>query len=203
MDGYALAATIIQAFVSLAWPATICFAVWLFRSEIKPIFARLEIQHGDMRISVKDTIERIQTHEARVNVELQPKLDTPVLETHRLTELSSDELRSEVRKISLELRELDHKFMKERRNNNFFESSWKTQIDSSLELSDQQRLEWITGLRPRALSLLNELTSRADVKIENERLYPRMVIERGVLAGPDPLTEAADYLEALARRIPA
>ena len=82
------------------------------------------------------------------------------------------------------------------------DEEWKKEIDSSRAQSDEQHAIWSGGLRPIAVALMEELQRR----IFGEAPYPTdrrmMAIESGMLAGVDPIGEAAVGLESLIRQLP-
>jgi len=53
MNGYALAAEIIKAIASLAWPAAFVTAVWLFREKLIELLPNLRVKHKDWEISFR------------------------------------------------------------------------------------------------------------------------------------------------------
>jgi hypothetical protein len=59
MNGYALTAAIIQAIASLAWPAAVFGAVWLFREKLIRLLPLLQVKHKDWEASFRlDQAER-------------------------------------------------------------------------------------------------------------------------------------------------
>lgn len=53
MNGYGLAAVIIQSIASLAWPAAFVFAVWLFRQKIVQLLPLFRVKHNDWEASFR------------------------------------------------------------------------------------------------------------------------------------------------------
>src|SRR5438270_2509576 len=53
MNGYALAAEIIKAIASLAWPAAFVAAVWLFREKLIELLPNLRVKHKDWEVSFR------------------------------------------------------------------------------------------------------------------------------------------------------
>ncbi|TGQ79332.1 hypothetical protein EN850_20810 [Mesorhizobium sp. M8A.F.Ca.ET.207.01.1.1] len=60
-------ASVISSITSLAWPAAVVTAVWLFRGEIRPLLPRLHLKHKDTEVSFRQRLE-----EAEVVVERLP-----------------------------------------------------------------------------------------------------------------------------------
>ncbi|RUX97159.1 MULTISPECIES: DUF4145 domain-containing protein [unclassified Mesorhizobium] len=50
-------ASVIGSITSLAWPAAVVTAVWLFRGEIRPLLPRLHLKHKDTEISFHRRLE--------------------------------------------------------------------------------------------------------------------------------------------------
>ncbi|MGX9120368.1 DUF4145 domain-containing protein [Mesorhizobium sp. BHbsci] len=46
-------ASVISSITSLAWPAAVVTAVWLFRGEIRPLLPRLHLKHNETEISFR------------------------------------------------------------------------------------------------------------------------------------------------------
>jgi hypothetical protein len=40
-------ASVISSITSLAWPAAVVTAVWIFRGELRPLLPRLHLKHKD------------------------------------------------------------------------------------------------------------------------------------------------------------
>jgi hypothetical protein len=53
MNGYALTAEIIKAIASLAWPAALVAAVWLFREKLIELLPNLRVKHKDWEVSFR------------------------------------------------------------------------------------------------------------------------------------------------------
>ena len=79
---------------------------------------------------------------------------------------------------------------------------WENESRAIMEQSDEQNQIWNNRLRPIAMALKEELLRR----IHGEKPYPsdsRMrAIDNGILAGVDPIGEAASGLESLIRQLP-
>lgn len=59
MDGYQFTAAIFQSLVSLAWPASVVAAVWLFREKLTELLPRLRLKHKETEVSFRlDQAER-------------------------------------------------------------------------------------------------------------------------------------------------
>lgn len=82
------------------------------------------------------------------------------------------------------------------------QEEWERERNRSLEQSNEQHMVWNGGLRPIAIALRDELQRR----IFGEPPYPtehRMIaLDHGMLAGPDPIGDAAVGLESLIRQLP-
>jgi hypothetical protein len=53
MNGYGLAAAIVQALASLGWPIAFVVAVWLFRERISALLPLLRLKHKDWEMSFR------------------------------------------------------------------------------------------------------------------------------------------------------
>jgi hypothetical protein len=53
MDGYQFTAAIFQSLVSLAWPAAVVVAVWLFRGRLTELLPALRVKHKDWEASFR------------------------------------------------------------------------------------------------------------------------------------------------------
>jgi len=53
MNGYGLVAVIVQSIASLAWPAALVAAVWLFRSRLAELLPLLRVKHKDWEASFR------------------------------------------------------------------------------------------------------------------------------------------------------
>lgn len=81
-------------------------------------------------------------------------------------------------------------------------AEWARQTQADMARTDEQHIVWNSRLRPIALSLLEELQRRVFGDPPYPSGEPRMLaIENGMLAGVDPIGEAANGLESLMRRL--
>jgi hypothetical protein len=53
MDGYQFIASLVQSVVSLAWPAALVVAVWLFREKITALLPLLRFKYKDLDVSFR------------------------------------------------------------------------------------------------------------------------------------------------------
>ncbi|MER8852186.1 DUF4145 domain-containing protein [Mesorhizobium australicum] len=105
-------ASVIASVASLAWPAAVVAAVWLFRGEIRPLLPRLRLKHKDTEISF-----RLDEAEKAVGQLPPPSADSPpappeeLSRFERIADISPRsallELRREVEDV---LRSEDRKF---------------------------------------------------------------------------------------------
>jgi len=75
MDGYQFIASLVQSVVSLAWPAAIVIAVWLFRGKLTELLPRLKLKHKDTEVSFRleqAEKEAEEIEQAPVSAEMQP-----------------------------------------------------------------------------------------------------------------------------------
>jgi hypothetical protein len=53
MDSYQFIASIVQSFVSLAWPAALVICVWLFREKLNELLPRFRAKYKDVEVSFR------------------------------------------------------------------------------------------------------------------------------------------------------
>lgn len=66
---------------------------------------------------------------------------------------------------------------------------------------ERERLLFRNDIRPEMMAMLRELSRRAGVAFPNDETRQMTAVEHGMLAGPEPLSEVADYIDTIARRL--
>lgn len=205
MNGYGLAAVIIQSVASLAWPAAIVASVYIFRSKLGELLPRLQIKHGESQVSfarIGELVEQVQEHEvSEINKAAITLSAQPSAATANLTTLSNDEIRIRVEDVALKMRELELRFRRERDVPRTTSDNWADTTAAYLEQSSRQNSEWQTTLLPEAAALREEMLRRLGENAPSDSRHASHTIEYGSLAGASPLGEAALYLEQLARSL--
>jgi Domain of unknown function (DUF4145) len=64
MDGYQFTAAMFQSLVSLAWPASVVAAVWLFREKLTELLPRLRLKHKETEVSFR--LEQAEKESAQI-----------------------------------------------------------------------------------------------------------------------------------------
>src|SRR5882757_545617 len=74
MDGYQFTAAMFQSVVSLAWPASVVAAVWLFREKLTQLLPFLRLKHKETEVSFR--LDQAEKEAAK----LPPPAPSPDLE---------------------------------------------------------------------------------------------------------------------------
>jgi hypothetical protein len=90
------------------------------------------------------------------------------------------------------------------------QADWNRRIEATLQASSRKRLEFSNNYLAHAQEIRNEITLRLReigifppyVELSRFEQIGPSVLEGGLLAGPQPISAAASYLEKLAQRLP-
>lgn len=117
--------------------------------------------------------------------------------------LKPDDIRRRVYEIAKKMRAMENGFRKAKDRFDDIDLDFKTMVQKNSAQNDEQKTRWNNDLRPEALALWDETRRR----IYGTPPYPDekflyVTFQLGILAGPEPLNDAATELERLAREIP-
>ncbi|RVE83326.1 hypothetical protein [Sinorhizobium meliloti] len=200
MDGYSFVASLVSSFASVAWPAA---AVALFLGSKKEIFALMarvaRFKIGENEASFFEAVE-LAKEQAINEVIAQKKNEPHGPEVETFEGLPVEELKARVLELTRKMRnwelERSHQRMALLYSRGDFDELTKHYLATSLE----QNHHWQTVFQPTALALEEAILHRLGRK-KNPLERGDTAIDYGTLAGPDPVTEAANYLERLAREL--
>jgi chromatin segregation and condensation protein Rec8/ScpA/Scc1 (kleisin family) len=100
MDWLQFISSIVQSLVSLAWPAALVVAVWLFREKLTELLPQLRAKYKDVEISFK--LDQAEKEAARLPAPEKPSEATPEEET-RFEQLASVSPRAAIQEMRREL----------------------------------------------------------------------------------------------------
>jgi hypothetical protein len=149
-------------------------------------------------------LEEVQKLSAAVPLAVVPA------SARNLMMVSTADLRRMASDIAQRMRAMEHSFKRNDPAEITFRHETFQKLSSRLIAQHYEReLRWQSDLQPEAAAIWFEMYGRVyGASSEHDRRYnPNyhygyMVIERGSLAGPTPLADAAANLEDLARRLP-
>jgi hypothetical protein len=110
-----------------------------------------------------------------------------------LKRLSNDDLRERVRQCAARMRTFDDGVTAGRR---------LSVAGRSVENTQKATSEFRQHLLPEALAIREELRRRTGMFEDDRDEHRAVALDFGMLAGPHPAADAADYLEGLARKLP-
>ena len=126
---------------------------------------------------------------------------------------SSGEIRSGVRDIVEKMRNFETEiknshtpFMSRLLPHDISESErrrvWQEDTENHVSLMQKQNAVFNADIRPSALAYRDEMRRRLGETSESNPDYKDLALEHGLLAGINPVSNAANYLEELARKLP-
>lgn len=206
-DWYGLYAVTIQAFAAASWPIAVAICFYWMKDHIAKLLPLLRVRQGDTEVSFppQQLIEVAQVTFAKTAQEGQRVSDmvAPSLATSHLGSLTDDELRAKVDDVAKKMRTLHSQFRTEQDAEfRHRDPNWDNQTRRYLEGSANRARRWQTELQPEAAALRNELRRRLNKTDSGHSDHSYTVFELGMLAGVNPLIEAALALEALASELP-
>ncbi|MER8382269.1 DUF4145 domain-containing protein [Mesorhizobium sp. M0027] len=82
-------ASLFASATSLAWPAAIVAAVWIFRGELRPLLPRLHLKHKDTEISFRlSEAEKTAEHLPHKNIEIPPPTPEEISRFDKIVQIS-------------------------------------------------------------------------------------------------------------------
>lgn len=202
MNGYGLAAAVVSAVASLAWPAAFAFCIWLLKDEISKALPNLRVKHGESELSFRQAQQVFE--EGQDSVVSQLSKPAAPKATDDLSPLTNDQLRERVGEVARDMRRMQSEFKQEydlELSAVTDDQSWAEKTKSILQEHSARAARWQEELQPMAKALRDELLRRIG---KNGRDFSEgfFTIEQGALAGPSPLVSAALELEQMARALP-
>ena len=122
----------------------------------------------------------------------------------KLTDLSDRELKSVASQCILRIRALADCFTRNRLDNieTLTSAEFRELGNDDIRSSLTHSAIWQNNLWPKAIALKIEMSRRLNATPTEESRLDSLAIDTGMLTGPSPLSEAANYLESLVRRLP-
>jgi hypothetical protein len=158
-------------------------------------------------------LDDVQTYLKQSVEQCQKSLPTPPISVQNLASLSDDELRIDIEALSKKLREFGETYKqnfnrilfadappsptREQRHAQFME---QTRQLLSFQADQQSKLN--AGLRRDALALREEILGCLNIKKPYPIEYQNDLLDTGIIAGVNPLDDAADTLEDMVRQLP-
>lgn len=199
MDGYAFIASLVGSLASVAWPAAAFGCFFLVRREVSALMPKLRVRVGDNELSfISELVQKTQEE----TVEMMIERPSTVLEN--LSELSTQHLKLRVSEFCGEIRRWDIERRTKRDailHNRHNDVSWSEFTENLLSNSTEENHAWRSRYQSTALAIKSELLRRLGDTHGLDTSHGDVAIEHGVLAGVSPVTDAANFLEALARRL--
>lgn len=201
MDSYDLTASLINSVTSAAWPVAAFGCFFLVRKELRELLSKLKsVNFGDKQMSfISDIVEKTREH----TVELMMEQPSTVLEN--LSSLSNQQLKQRVSEFTAQIRQWS-KEARSRRDAEIFDrhsrENWDEYSQRLLETSNEQNHTWRSEYQSSGLALKAELLRRVTDLEGIDLSLGDVAIDHGMLAGVSPVTDAANLLETLARRLP-
>ncbi|MER8532101.1 DUF4145 domain-containing protein [Mesorhizobium sp. M1005] len=82
-------AALFASITSLAWPAALVAAVWIFRGELRPLLPRLHLKHKDTEITFRlSEAEKTVEHLPRSNLEIPPPTPEEISRFEKIAQIS-------------------------------------------------------------------------------------------------------------------
>jgi len=201
MDGYALTASLVGSFASMAWPIAAFACFFFLRKEVAALMPKLRIRVGENEVSfLSDAIQKAQAE--TVELMLEESKPGPL---ENLSKLTNDELKERVMDFSKRIREWDLQKQRERdqlmRRRHDDGKSWQEFSDRLISDSTEQNHEWRYNYQPTGLALRAELLSRVGNDHGIDMGEGDVALLHGMLAGVNPVSDAANLLELLSRKL--
>lgn len=199
MDGYDLTASLVNSATSVAWPVAAFGCFYLVRKELRDLLSKLKsVNVGDNGFSfISDIVEKTTEN----TVEQLSEQPATVLEN--LSGLDTQQLKLRVVEFAERLRQWDVVARSRRDEVNYAHNgreNWDEYTQKILDVSNELNHIWRSEYQSTAKALKTELLRRVSDK--SVIFSPGVAaIENGILTGICPVSDAAIFLESLARRL--
>lgn len=128
---------------------------------------------------------------------------TPTSPVNPLASLSNEELKKRTLELAKKMRDFETAYRQREYNiilqRTTTDAEWQQKTQQELALSMDKQNEFRNQYLGEALSLRDEILRRLHETYQDPQ--HRLIAFEGILAGPSPISDAADYLESIARRL--